>query len=161
MLATDAHMFFSLDTDILLTDPASIEKLASVLIRQRYDVAQPTVYLHPAGRRSGCFNAAWWCAGSPGDPQRVWARVQEADLPQQALRGLVDIDIPMAAVMMRRQVLELCEYKPHEQGEDIGFADSLDEHGFSVCWLTDLETFHPWGPAYLRHPPPEVTDAAM
>jgi hypothetical protein len=161
MLETDADVFLSLDTDILLTNPDTIELLLDALFRYHYSVAAPMVYLHPLGEEGGCYNAAWWCTSELGDPKRAWQRISTDDIREhretlgsmfnidEAL-GPMTIDIPMAAVAMRRSVLEACTYTPHEQGEDIGFADQLSANNFSIGWCYNLETWHVWGAEYLE-----------
>ena len=155
-LATDCDLFLSLDTDVLLEDPQAIEKMVNTLLGPRrgnplapyaWDLVSPLTYLHPQGDASGCYNAGLWRAGAPGDPQRIWERVgvNEAVCRKPPVR----IQIPMAVYLMRRQVLAMCKYKSHEAGEDMGFADALDQHEFRCGWMTDLKVRHVWGESYL------------
>jgi hypothetical protein len=102
------------------------------------ELATPTVYLHPGGEASECFNVAWWAAGDPGSPDRAWRRATAED----AARGAQFVDIPMAAVMMRREVLDCCRYRFHAQGEDLGFAQDLDRLGFKCEWNPSITTRH-------------------
>lgn len=151
-LATDADICVSLDTDILLTDPTALERLVGAvtghagLVRadtgyDNWDVAAPLLCLHPTGFDSHCYNAGWWMAGDPGDPQRIWRRADENDY--RSRKTPVPVDIVMGAFAIRRHALAMCRYKPHELGEDLGFADALCERHRAV-WLTDLPVDHIW-----------------
>lgn len=138
LLATDADVLLSLDTDILLEDEYAIERLVDAL--DDFDMAAPLTYLHPGGELSECYNAGFWTAGDPGSFTRGWRRADKNDV--LAYRSPIKIDVPMACVAMRRHALAMCKYKPHECGEDLGFADSIDQHDLRVGWLTDLPVRH-------------------
>jgi hypothetical protein len=131
----EPDVFLSLDTDIMLEDPTTIERLLELL--ERAPVAAPLTYLHPAAAASECFNAGWWAGGEPGSPTRAWRRatVDEA-------HGTIPVDIPMAAVAMHRRVVDTCKYAYHECGEDMGFAQDLDRLGYTCLWDTDLGVRH-------------------
>lgn len=139
-LQTDADVFVSLDTDILLDDPTTLERLVAT-IAEGWDTASPVLFLHSAGEASECYNAGYWSAGTPGDPRRIWYRAGNFEAGRPAP---LKIDIPMAAVAIRRHVLGMCAYHPHECGEDLGFADALDQRGYRSAWLTDLRARHVW-----------------
>jgi hypothetical protein len=142
VLKREPDVFLSIDTDLMLEDPATIERLLELL--ERAPVAAPLTYLHPTGAASECFNAGWWNGGEPASPTRAWRRatVEEA-------HGTIPVDIPMAAVAMRRQVVETCCYWVHECGEDMGFAQDLDRLGYECLWDTDLEVRHCMSPEEL------------
>jgi len=131
----DPDVFISLDTDLMLEDPTTIERLLELL--ERAPVAAPLTYLHPTGAASECFNAGWWAGGEPGSPDRAWRRATAKEA-----HGVIPIDIPMAAVAMRRQVVETAKYAFHECGEDMGFAQDLDRLGYECLWDTDLYATH-------------------
>ncbi len=146
-LSTDADIFISLDTDILLP-PDAIERMVAVLSGpDAPDVAAICTCLHPLGFASHCYNAAFFVGGEQGDYHRVWRRADEVTVASQ--KSPVRIDIPMAAYAIRRHALAMSRYQAHEAGEDIGFADSLQRHGFRTVWLTDVRAPHIWGPDYL------------
>lgn len=140
VLKREPDIFLSLDSDILLDDPRTIERLVGML--DLYPVAAPLVWLHPTGHASECYNAAWWAAGDPGSPDRAWRRATHAD----AEKGPQLVDIPMAAVMMRGVVLEACSWYYHRQGEDLGFAQDLEQHGMQCAWDPSLTTLHVMDP---------------
>jgi hypothetical protein len=144
VLKRDPDVFLSLDTDIMLEDPTVIGRLLQLLSAPKKltegppALVAPCTFLHPTGRASECFNAAWWAAGDPGSPDRAWRRATAED----AAEGVQLIDIPMAAVMMRRSVAERCRYRYHAQGEDLGFAQDLERLGYRCLWDPDLEVRH-------------------
>jgi hypothetical protein len=146
-LDTDADVFISLDTDIMLTDETALERLVDTL-SQGWDVAAPLTCLHPAGFDSHCYNAGWWTAGDPGDPNRVWRRAERNDVVTR--RSPVQVDFPMAAYAIRRHTMALCRYAPFECGEDLGFGDALNRHQARCAWLTDLRVPHIWDEHALK-----------
>lgn len=148
--ASGADVFISLDTDVMFEDPFTIERLVRML--EVVPVAAPVTFLHPWGERSECYNAGFWRDGDhERDPQRAWARVTKADTldPTKVLRGFVlPVDIPMAAVAMRREVFS-CRYRYHECGEDLGFAQDLDVFGHRCFLDTRVFARHVWEPTAL------------
>jgi len=144
-LRTDADLFVSLDTDVLLDDHSALERLTQT-IQDGWDTASALTYLHPLGERSHCYNAGY-LTGGVGFTQG-WRRAEQNEV--LAYRSPVKIDVPMAAVMMTHQVAKSCRYKAHECGEDIGFGQSLAQHGFRSAWRTDLVVRHVWDETYLR-----------
>jgi hypothetical protein len=145
-----ADVFLSLDTDVFLTDPTAIEQMLDALDPSR-DVflSSCVTYLAPTGAESDCFNAAFWSVSDRhDDSQRPWERVTRAEF--DAANGApLGIDIPMAVVMMSREVLENCQYVYHERGEDAGFAQDLDRMEYQTAWLTRLEAPHVMDPRTL------------
>lgn len=144
-LRTDADVFVSLDTDIILDDPTSLERLVAALA-DGWDVACARTCLHPLGGVSECYNAGFWPTSDRGDFRRPWGRATRRTV-EAGTR--IPIDIPMAAYAITREALEKCEYKPHEAGEDLGFADELDRYDFGSVWCTDVVVRHVWSPDYL------------
>lgn len=143
--ATDADVFISLDTDILLEEPTTLEQLVDTL-SQGWDVAAPVTYLHPLGAQSYCYNAGFLAGGEGFD--QAWRRVDSYDM--RSANSPMRIDIPMAAFAITRHAMGMCSYMPHECGEDIGFAQRLKKHRFTVGWLQHLEVRHVWGKQYLE-----------
>lgn len=150
-LKRDPDVFFSLDSDIMLDDPTTIERLLRLLTAAKAltagspDVVAASTFLHPTGRAGECYNAAWWAGGDEGSPERAWRRATADD----AAEGVQLIDIPMAAVMMTRRVAETCRYRWHAQGEDLGFAQDLDRLDYRCVWDPNLETRHVMSPEAL------------
>jgi hypothetical protein len=146
-LKQDADVFISLDTDILLTDPTSIEQMVNSIENSGHDVVCALTSLSP-NPAVLCCNAGWWAGGDLGDYHRGWRRAEERDVEERS--SPVRIDIPMAVYAIRRWMLAMSKYKEHECGEDIGFADSLQSHLADIVWLTHVKTQHVWGPTHLR-----------
>lgn len=142
----DADVLLSLDTDVFLTEPDSIERLLDAL--ECWPLAAPVTYLSPPGPPSLCFNAGNWQTNDIGSPTRVWERIGEGEF-REAAGDVVEVDIPMAAVMMVRDVIQWARYSYHETGEDAGFAQSLDFLGFRTAWLTGLYAPHVMLPGLL------------
>jgi hypothetical protein len=147
-LQTDADVFLSLDSDVLLEDPRTIERLLKTL-DAGWDITAPRLSLHPS--LDTVYNAGFWLAdAAPDDPQafrRIWQRADENVV--RAYKSPVRIDVPMACYAIRRHAMGMCAYKAHESGEDLGFADSLARYKMRVAWLTDLPARHVWSPDYL------------
>lgn len=141
----EPDVFLSLDSDVMLDEPTVIEQLLAPIEQGVADLAAPALFLHPGGHASEIYNAAWWAAGDPGSPDRAWRRATHED----AARGVQQIDIPMAAVAMSRQVLDLCEYRYHAQGEDLGFAQDIDRHRLVCWWMPELLVRHVMSPEAL------------
>lgn len=143
----DADLFLSLDTDVMLEDPGTIERLERLVIEDGWDVASPVTWLHPSGEGSWAYNAGWWNAGGTlGDPRRPWCRPAPDTIPWGEV---VEIGVPMAAMLMNRRAMD-CRYRWHEGGEDLGFAQDLDRQGLRVAWDTALKAFHAWDKSHLE-----------
>jgi hypothetical protein len=149
-IATDHDYLFSLDTDILLTNPHTIDRLqrtASI-----YGCSSPLVYLHPD--MPWTVNAGMF-PKSPFDylgeltPEILskwpWTRAEPTPAALAGDAAQV-IDIPMAATMMVRDVYDNVRYGEHESGEDISFALklALQGRGAQAAWVPSIEAKHLW-----------------
>lgn len=119
--------YFSLDSDVLLEDPKTLE----VLSNHDKDVVTPLMYMTPNDTQYP--NAMNWYSKPPG--RFVAKRTKLVD-------GLTKIDVPMAAVMMKPEVVQNVRYVWHAQGEDIGFATQLYEAGYESFIDTNIYTPH-------------------
>lgn len=153
---TDQEFLFSLDTDILLENEGTIEELTSPA--ERYGCASPLVYLHPDMPwtvNAGMLDAPHVLEDPTFKPPAVelekwaWAR---AEPTPAALAGAAvqPIDIPMAAILMVREMFTTARYAPHESGEDIAFGISLKKHGLRAAWLPSIEARHMWDESRLE-----------
>lgn len=149
-LEFDADMYLSLDTDVFLTDPTTISRLVGAITAAAGDLSSVRIYLSRQGPALPTYNAGWWRTTDQDSPTRAWDRVTEDDV--KASYGAFGVDIPMAVVMMPRDVLERCQggYCYHESGEDLGFAQELDRQGLKTIWLTDINPPHVMDPAQLE-----------
>lgn len=143
-----ADLYLSLDSDIMLEDPRTIEHLAELVCDQGFDIASPATFFHPAASDPQvdadlfwAYNAAWWAPGGRlDDPQRAWLRPE----PDHIDWGqAIEIQIPMGVWLGNAKVFS-CQYRWHESGEDLGFAQDIDEHGLRVIWDTSLRAKHVW-----------------
>lgn len=139
----DADQFLSLDSDIMLRNPDTIQTLLG-LIDEGWATASPVTWLHPAGKGSWAVNAGLWNHAS--GPVPSWVRPDPEGLPWGAN---IRIDIPMAAMLMNRKVIEKVRYRWHEGGEDIGFAHALREQDCTNVWATSLEAEHIWSERHM------------
>jgi hypothetical protein len=135
-----ADVVISLDTDVMLEDPETIERLLQMLA-DGWDAASPILWLHPAGEGSWAWNAGWWGTRDLGDTRRPWTRRTTDDIPWGSV---IRVDIPMAAIAMGPRVLAQCRYRWHESGEDLGFGQDLDRLGMRCGWDTALKARHVW-----------------
>lgn len=147
--------FLSLDSDIMLRDPATIERLASML-EDDADVASCATFFHPGASmpeaqwdQDTCwaYNAGWWDPDSvPGSSTRDWERPWPKDI---RWGDTVPIDIPMGVWLAKPEVLAFCQYRWHLSGEDLGFAQDLDQNRFRVTWDTAIRAQHIWQESHL------------
>lgn len=117
--------YFSLDSDLILENPETLQILSDYG-DQGYDILSPLSFMTPTERNYPSVMS--WVEGLPGRAQR--------DLPRYPLEGdqIFQSDVVMAAVFMSRKVFTTVRYRWHRQGEDLGFATALYEHGIkSYC----------------------------
>lgn len=119
--------YFSLDSDILLSNPNTLEILAN----HNKDVVSPLMYMTPTG--TDYPNSMDWShnTSKPFSAKR-----------NKLGKGLTKINVPMAAVMMKPKVVKNTRYIWHPQGEDIGFATQLHINGYSSYIDYDIYTPH-------------------
>lgn len=143
----DAELLFSLDTDVMLENPRTIEHLEGMILSGDCDIAAPVTWMHPLGEGSYAYNAGWWVSeGRNGDPQRAWVRPPATDIHWDETYR---IDIPMAAWLANERAIA-CRYEPHESGEDLGFAQDLERHHIECLWNTSLKARHIWSEQAFR-----------
>jgi len=123
--------YFSLDSDVLLDDPLTLEKLAACDV----DVVSPLMYMTYKNNedydRRFPNSMNWHSTGAKFLARR-----------NQVTEGTQRIDVPMAAVMMKPNVVEKVRYIWHPQGEDIGFAVGLYDQGIESYINYNVYTPH-------------------
>lgn len=148
-----ASVFLSLDTDVMLDDPDTIERLVA-LIEDGWDTASPILFLSDRCRRDWkpgdaapwAVNALRWRGdGDPYGERKPFVRVEGFEP-----REVVQVDVPLAAVAMNARVMKQCRYRWHEAGEDLGFAHDLTRIGARCALDTGLPAFHAWNPEHLE-----------
>ena len=141
---TQHEHLLSLDSDVMLEDPTTIEQLLDA--QHAYPVTSPLLFFHPEMRFSVNAGLLPVWPGPDADLEHIpWRRAEinpgriESKTPQ-------GIDIPMGAILMARSVYSTVRYPipVHESGEDIGFACNLARAGFEAGWLPWLECRHVW-----------------
>lgn len=125
-LSEQYDYYFSLDSDILLEDPETLNKLvAHAESLAGADVLSPLSYMTPFDTE---FPSAMTWVNDPG-AQAI------RDLNKYPVGEVFEADIVMAAVFMKKHVFEKIRYRWHLQGEDLGFATNLaynDLHSYAV-----------------------------
>lgn len=119
VFADQFDYYFSLDSDLLLTNPESLNLLVEAAESGK-EVLSPLSYM------------------TPHDTDFPSVMTWNDDYKQHCSRHLLDYkigevfpaDVVMAAVFMSKPVFTTARYRWHRQGEDIGFAKDLFEHGF-------------------------------
>lgn len=112
--------FFSLDSDILLTNPSTIELLIAH-IKNGADAVSPLMFMTPIGVR---FPSVMQWVDKPGEKA-----MRDINFP---LGTYFKADVIMAAKMMSKQVYNNVNYRIHEQGEDLGWCGECAEKGFEL-----------------------------
>jgi hypothetical protein len=144
-----ADLFLSLDSDVMLENPRTIEHLELLVTEQGFDIASPATFMHPLASNADieqppycwAFNAGWWKPGGVlNDPERPWLRPSPDTI---AWGEKIETQVPMAAWLGNRRAMD-CRYRFHESGEDLGFAHDIDAEGLRVIWDTSLRARHIW-----------------
>ena len=112
--------YFSLDSDILLTNPNTIELLIAH-VKSGADAVNPLMFMTPIGTMYPSI-MNW----RPDEPLKAF-RKEHYDLG-----GYFQSDVIMAAKMMSKDVYNNVNYKVHEQGEDVGWSLACKENGFKL-----------------------------
>lgn len=148
-----ADLFLSLDTDVLLQGPRTIERLEAMVRAGRCDIAQPVAFLHPdaPAHWTPGEQACWaynfgWLAEHPTPPTRTMIRPLPTEIPWGAR---LTIDIPMACWLGNRRAMR-CRYDDHQSGEDIAFAVSLKAAGARCAVDTGIYARHVWSQEHLE-----------
>lgn len=116
------ELFFSLDSDILLEDPATISKLAQIVRDNPRSAVSPLAYmshtrLHPS-----------FMIHKPliQSDKKVFVRLR--DWPRDSI---FEVDVIMAAKMMSPDAYNT-PYAYHKQGEDIGWSMACTERDITL-----------------------------
>lgn len=122
--------YFSLDSDIILTNPNTIRLLTSH-IDDGANAVSPLMFMTPVGTKYP--SVMTW---RKDDPNRAY---RESDYP---LGTYFKSDVIMAAKMMSKDVYENVDYSVHRQGEDVGWSLSCREKGFSLYSASYIYSVH-------------------
>jgi hypothetical protein len=122
--------YFSLDSDILLTDTKTIERLAE--ITESGGAVNPLMYMFPKG-------VAFPSVMSWVDNSTKVARRLTGSYP---IGTLFRSDVIMAAKMMSKPVYENVRYIWHRQGEDLGWSSEAKRLGHELWCSSDIYAEH-------------------
>ena len=112
--------YFSLDSDILLTNPNTIELLIAH-VKSGADAVNPLMFMTPFG--SMYPSTMKWRTDVPTKAYRK---------EEEKLGTYFESDVIMAAKMMSKDVYNNVNYAVHEQGEDVGWSLACKEQGFKL-----------------------------
>lgn len=112
--------YLSLDSDILLTDPNTIELLMAH-IKSGADAVNPLMFMTPFGTMYP--SVMTWRS----DVGRKAFRQEK-----YPLGTYFQSDVIMAAKMMSKKVYSNIDYTVHEQGEDVGWSWSCGQAGYNL-----------------------------
>lgn len=122
--------FMSLDSDILLTNPNTLE-LLMLHINEGADAVNPLMYMTPVGDR---FPSVMKWLNEPGDKA-----TRDCKFP---LGTYFKSDVIMAAKMMSKKIYNDIDYRIHDQGEDLGWSAACSESNFSLYAATYIYAIH-------------------
>lgn len=129
-IALQPERFFSLDSDILLENPKTLETLYS--LTETLDAVSPLTYMFPYNKDFP--SVMTWVDGAGKTARR---------LPENYPIGtLFEADVIMAAVMMSKSVYETTRYQWHKQGEDLGWSYDATHKGYKLWCASDIYGAH-------------------
>lgn len=143
-----ADQFLSLDTDVMLEQPDTIEHLQTMLTD--CDLASCATFLHPAASKPDVEHEIFWAYNAGWLPKDLTAHGFIRPLPNELDWDATHrIDIPMAIWLGNQQAL-YCRYAWHESGEDIAFGRALQAAGLICHWDPRVRAKHYWQPSHLK-----------
>lgn len=119
---------FSLDTDILLENPETIQTLYD--LTEELDAVAPLCFMTPDS--ANFPNIMSWAFEA-----KAWRNSRE-----YKLGTLFQVDVIMAAVMMSKRVYMSCDYAWHRQGEDLGWSINCTKAGFKLWSASHIYAPH-------------------
>ncbi len=124
--------YFSLDSDLLLEDPQTLEKLYHMLNRDGVDAVSPLSYMYPKGINFP--SVMTWIDG-------VGKRASRS-LGDYKIGETFKSDVIMAAVMMNPDVCRDIRYVWHPQGEDLGWSGECAKNNYGLYCASDIYVPH-------------------
>lgn len=126
--------YFSLDSDILLQNPNTIELLMSH-VKDGADAVNPLMFMTPVG--TDFPSVMTW---KDQDPQKA---TRKNDYP---IGSFFQSDVIMAAKMMSKDVYENVDYTIHVQGEDLGWCLNAKAMGYKLFCASYIYAPHIMSP---------------
>jgi hypothetical protein len=131
--------YFSLDSDIILKNPATIELLINH-IKEGADAVSPLMFMTPVG--VDYPSVMTWSEEEDG---RAYRR---RDYP---LGSYFKSDVIMAAKMMSKKAYESIDYAVHSQGEDLGWSLEAKKKGLDLYSASYIYALHVMHEEMLQH----------
>jgi hypothetical protein len=122
--------YFSLDSDIILKNPATIELLINH-IKEGADAVSPLMFMTP-------FDTKYPSVMNWTD-QKEFRGYRKNEYP---LGTYFKSDIIMAAKMMSKEVYNNVDYEVHSQGEDLGWSKNAALKGYSLYCASYIYAAH-------------------
>lgn len=122
--------YFSLDSDILIENPNTIELLISH-IKSGADAVSPLMFMTPVG--TNFPSVMTW------RDKTCEKAFREQSYP---LGTYFKSDIIMAAKMMSKDVYQNVNYEFHPQGEDLGWSKNATQKGFDLYSASYIYAYH-------------------
>lgn len=126
------NKYLSLDSDLLLEDKQTLEKLYFYLERDNIDAISPLSYMYPEGTNFPSVMS--WVDGVGNMASRL--------LDKYRIGSVFKSDIIMAAVMMNPNVYKNVRYIWHQQGEDLGWSSECARKGYNLYCASDIYVPH-------------------
>lgn len=124
--------YFSLDSDILLENPKTLEILCEEIDNRQPCSVSPLSFMFPKGYEFPSVMS--WVHKVGGKAGR--------ELSTYEFGKTFRADIIMAAVMMSKDVYQNVRYQWHRQGEDLGFATQSAEQGYPMYCVSSVYCPH-------------------
>jgi len=135
----DPDYYFSLDSDILIENPNTLELLIAH-IKQGADAVNPLMYMTPVGDKYPSVMS--WVEGVDGKAMRL------NDYP---IGTYFQSDVIMAAKMMSKPIYKNVDYTIHTQGEDVGWSQTCKEKGFKLFCASYIYAPHIMSELMYQH----------
>ncbi len=128
--------YFSLDSDIMLQDPETLNILTSYGEIYKNTVFSPLSYMKPHDAKDWRnYPSIMTWKDAPGFRA-------SRDMDNYPIGEAFFADIVMAAVLMPREIFTKVRYRAHKQGEDLGFAAELHRSGYRSMAISNVKCPH-------------------
>lgn len=112
--------YFSLDSDILIENPNTLELLVAH-IKDGADAVSPLMFMTPVGTKYP--SVMTWREDEPDKAKR---------LERYPIGTYFQADVIMAAKMMNKEVYNNIDYSIHPQGEDVGWSLNCHKRNYKL-----------------------------
>jgi len=127
--------YFSLDSDILIENPNTIELLIAH-INEGADAVSPLMYMTPVGTNFPSV-MSW---------KEDWKGSRDQSYP---IGTYFKSDIIMAAKMMSKKTYMNVDYEFHQQGEDLGWSKNASKNNLNLYCASYIYAPHIMSPVHL------------